>query len=467
MSSASGDQPADSTDDPTPPQPQAAAPSQGGRRRAPELNTAADQTLVMPMLGPNADSTAARATTEPPADNDRLFTEPNGWPSRIADSDSLWQSHLFPPMPSPGLMPSAEDYEITPTSRHASGQYLQPAAPVQPEGPPAPALPPPPPPQQQQQPAVGVNDGVLPSVVLATPPRAVLPPTQGWRRVLHSVAKINLGPSQDELYERDLHTRIRRAARDSYQIGVLGLKGGAGRTAVTIALGSILSQVRGDRILSVDADPHAGNLGDRTPRQSEATVSELLSDPELVRYNAIRSYTQMNTANLEVLASPDYSRMARPFNGKDWHRTVEAAAPYYNLILSDCGNSFFDDTTQAVLASGASVVVVANASFDGVKQAASALEWLRNNNFQDVLGRACLVINHVTRDKPNVDLDVVIDQFGRHLSPHRVIELPWDRHVAHDPEIRLESLGRTYRRRITELAAALSDDFSIRHEPRH
>lgn len=466
MSSDTGDQPTDSTDDPTPPHVQAATPTQGGRRRAPDLNTAADQTLVMPTLDPNAGNTAAAAAAEPPADDAPLFTEPNGWPSRLDVSDSLWQSHLFPPMPSPGLLPSAEDYEITPTGRHAGAQYPPPsaAAAPQPANPPAPVLPPPP---QQQPPAVGVNDGVLPSVVLATPPRAVLPPTQGWRRVLHSVAKINLGPSRDELYERDLHARIRRAARDSYQIGVLGLKGGAGRTTVTISLGSILSQIRGDRILSVDADPHAGNLGDRTPQQSEATVSDLLSDPELVRYNAIRSYTQMNTANLEVLASPDYSRMARPFNGNDWHRTVEAAAPYYNLILSDCGNSFFDDTTQAVLASGASIVVVASASFDGVRQAANALEWLRNNNFHDVLGRACLVINHITREKPNIDMDVVVDQFGRHLSPHRVIELPWDRHVAHDPEIRLESLGRTYRRRITELAAALSDDFSIRHEPRH
>ncbi|SUA31432.1 ATPase involved in chromosome partitioning [Mycolicibacterium fortuitum] len=463
MSSDTGDQPANSTDDPTPPHAAQAATPQGGRRRAPDLNTAADQTLVIPTLDPQAGTASApAAAAEPPAE-DRLFTEPNGWPSRIDASDSLWQSHLFPPMPSAGLMPSAADYEITPAGRHASDQYPQPAPPDQPASTLQPVLPPPPP---APAPTVGISDGVLPSVVLATPPRAVLPPTQGWRRVLHSVAKINLGPSKDELYERDLHARIRRAARDSYQIGVLGLKGGAGRTTVTIALGSILSQIRGDRILSVDADPHAGNLGDRTPRQSEATVSELLSDPQLVRYNAIRSYTQMNTANLEVLASPDYSRMARPFNGNDWHRTVEAAAPYYNLILSDCGNSFFDDTTQAVLASGASIVVVASASFDGVKQAASALEWLRNNNYQDVLGRACLVINHVTREKPNIDMDVVVDQFGRHLAPHRVIELPWDKHIAHDPEIRLESLGHTYRRRITELAAALSEDFSIRHEPR-
>jgi MinD-like ATPase involved in chromosome partitioning or flagellar assembly len=41
----------------------------------------------------------------------------------------------------------------------------------------------------------------------------------------------------------------------------------------------------------------------------------------------------------------------------------------------------------------------------------------------------------------------------------RVIVLPFDKHVAAGTEIQLELLGSDFRRRITELAAALSDDF--------
>ena len=69
------------------------------------------------------------------------------------------------------------------------------------------------------------------------------------------MTRINLGLSPDEMYELDLQMRIRRNARDSYQIGSLGLKGGVGKTAVTVSLGSALARVRGDRILAVDADP--------------------------------------------------------------------------------------------------------------------------------------------------------------------------------------------------------------------
>ena len=121
----------------------------------------------------------------------------------------------------------------------------------------------------------------------------------------------------------DLHTRIRRNARDSYQIGVFGLKGGVGKTAVTVALGSALSKVRGDRILAVDADPDGGNLADRAGRQSAATVADLLSDKELARYNDIRAYTSMNGSNLEVLSSEEYSGARREFNDEDWKGATE------------------------------------------------------------------------------------------------------------------------------------------------
>ncbi len=90
--------------------------------------------------------------------------------------------------------------------------------------------------------------------------------------MIYLLTRINLGLSPDELYEMDLFARIRRNARDSYQIGVFGLKGGVGKTAVTVALGSALSKVRGDRILAIDADSDGGNLADRAGRQSAATV---------------------------------------------------------------------------------------------------------------------------------------------------------------------------------------------------
>ncbi|HET7666144.1 MAG TPA: MinD/ParA family protein [Mycobacterium sp.] len=286
-----------------------------------------------------------------------------------------------------------------------------------------------------------------------------MPSQRGWRHLLYVLTRINLGLSPDERYEMDLHTRIRRNARDSYQIGVFGLKGGVGKTAVTVALGSALSKVRGDRILAVDADPDGGNLADRAGRQSAATVSDLLADKELARYNDIRAYTSMNASNLEVLSSEEYSSARREFNDEDWMGATNIVSRYYNLVLADCGAGLFQPAARGVLSTAAGLVIVASASIDGARQAAVTMDWLRHNGYQDLLGRSCVVINHVTSGKPNIDVADLVEQFQRHVAPGRVVVLPWDKHIAAGTEIQLELLSRKFRRRIVELAAALSDDF--------
>ena len=286
-----------------------------------------------------------------------------------------------------------------------------------------------------------------------------MPSRRGWRHMLYLATRINLGLSPDELYEMDLHTRIRRNARDSYQIGVFGLKGGVGKTAITVALGSALSKVRGDRILAVDADPDGGNLADRAGRQSAATVSDLLADKELARYNDIRAYTSMNASNLEILSSEEYSGARREFNDDDWEGATNIVSRYYNLVLADCGAGLFQPAARGVLSTVSGLVIVASASIDGARQAAVTMDWLRQNGYQDLLGRSCVVINHVVPGKPNVDVADLVQQFERHVPPGRVIVLPWDKHIAAGTEIQLDLLSRTFRRRVVELAAALSDDF--------
>lgn len=286
-----------------------------------------------------------------------------------------------------------------------------------------------------------------------------MPSQRGWRHWLYLMTRINMGPSPDEIYEMDLQARVRRNARDSYQIGVFGLKGGVGKTAVTVALGSALSRVRGDRILAIDADPDGGNLADRAGRQSAATVSDLLSDKELSRYNDIRAYTSMNAANLEVLSSEEYSAARREFNDDDWKAAVGVVSRYYNLVLADCGAGLFTPSSRGVLSTVSGMVIVASASIDGARQAAVTMDWLRQNGYQDLLGRSCVVINHVTPGKTNIDVDDLVQQFERHVPPGRVIVLPWDKHIAAGTEIQLDLLGQTFQRRVLELAAALSDDF--------
>jgi len=281
------------------------------------------------------------------------------------------------------------------------------------------------------------------------------------------LTRINVGLSPDELYENGLHLRIRRNVPHAYQIGIFGIKGGVGRTTVTVALGSALSRIRGDRILAVDADPDGGNLVDRARRQSRATVADLLADKHLLRYNDIRTYTSMNGDKLEVLPAAEYGAARRAFDDVDWTNATDIVSRYYNLILADSGAGLLQPAARA-LSTVSAVVIVGSASVDGARQAAATLDWLRQNGYQHLLARACVVINHLIPGKPSVDVADLVAQFQRYVPPGRVLVLPWDKHVSAGIEIELDQLSQKFRRGIVELAAALSDDFDTgEHHPRH
>lgn len=282
---------------------------------------------------------------------------------------------------------------------------------------------------------------------------------RGWRRWVHTLTRINFGLSRDEKYELDLRSRIRRSPRGSYQIGLLGLKGGVGKTTVTVTLGSVLAQLRRDRVLALDADAASGNLAQRVGRQSAATVADLLADDDLSHYNHVRAYTSTNAVNLEVLAAADYSTAQRALGEEDWRYAADAVSKFYNLVLADCGPGLFDPVTRGVLATASGIVIVTSASVDGARQAAVAIDWLRNNGYHDLLHRACVVINHAAPGETNIAVDDLARQFEEHIQPGRVVVLPWDKHIAAGGEIEIGQLDPLYKRRITELAAALSDDF--------
>lgn len=367
-------------------------------------------------------------------------------PAHSSTSGAQYEQPRMPPPPPPQMQPGPAP------SQHFGEPQHDPRWRV---------APPPPPSQPTQTSAATIGnhraiDGLSHVGVRSS---VKMPSQRGWRHWLYLLTRVNTGLSPDELYELDLQMRVRRNARDSYQIGILGLKGGVGKTAVTVSLGSVLARVRGDRILAIDADPTAGNLADRAGRQSAATIADLLADKSLSRYNDIRVHTSMNAANLEVLSSEEYSVARRAFNDEDWKGATEIVSRYYNLVLADCGGGLFDASTKAVLSTVSGIVIVASASIDGARQAAIAMDWLRQNGYQDLLSRASVVINQVSPGKPNLDVQDLQQQFERHLQPGRVILLPWDRHIAAGTEISIDLLGSTFQRRMLELAAALSDDF--------
>src|SRR5947209_20247305 len=77
-------------------------------------------------------------------------------------------------------------------------------------------------------------------------------PQRGWRKLVYraSGGAINPGESQRDMFEKALIDRVNQPVPGDYSIAVLSMKGGVGKTTVTVGLGVTFAALRGDRVIA-------------------------------------------------------------------------------------------------------------------------------------------------------------------------------------------------------------------------
>jgi putative peptide zinc metalloprotease protein len=282
-----------------------------------------------------------------------------------------------------------------------------------------------------------------------------------WRRAAYGVTggRVNPGPSAEERRRAALLARVTVPIRGSRRVVVMSRKGGVGKTTITMGLGSTYSTLRGDRVVAVDANPDAGNLAHRVSRPCPRTITDLLDEMELVSsYAELRDYTaQAPESRLEVLASNDDPRIGLALDRKAYERVIELLDHYYNLILLDTGTGILDSANQGLLAEADQLIVVLRPALDGARAAALTLDWLSEHGYSELVARAVVVINDVRR-RSGVPIERVEDHFARRCA--EVISIPWDGAFESGARTSLGALAPRTRQALTELAAAVADQFA-------
>jgi putative peptide zinc metalloprotease protein len=287
------------------------------------------------------------------------------------------------------------------------------------------------------------------------------PPRHGWRRSVYfaTAGRVNVGPSAAELREQQLIARIRAPIQGARRVVVLSRKGGAGKTTTTVMLGHVFATHRGDRVVALDANPDAGSLAYRVPRDTAATVTTLLADREFLgRYADIRGYTSQAATRLEVIASDDDPRISQALGENDYHHAVRLLDQHYNLILLDTGTGILDSATQGILREAHQIVVVMPPALDGARGAASTLDWLDQHGHAALVRGAIAVINAVRGEGGLLELDRVERHFAARCAA--TVRIPWDRTLEAGAQTALEDLKAPTRDAYLRLAAAVADNFS-------
>ena len=286
------------------------------------------------------------------------------------------------------------------------------------------------------------------------------PPVSGWRRWLYAASgrRVNLGNSTRDEREHRLSQQVDRHLVGCYRISVLSLKGGVGKTTTTAALGSMFADIRGDRVIAVDANPDRGTLSQKVPLQTPATVRNMLRDiDDLHRYSDVRGYTSQNSFRLEVLASDTAPAVSEAFSGEDYDRAVSLLERFYSIVLTDCGTGLMHSAMTNILDGSDALVVVSSSSVDGARSASATLDWLDAHGHRELVRSSVAVVNAVRPRAAKVDLVKVVEHFEQRC--RQVVVIPFDPHLEEGAEVDLNRLKRGTRAAVLELAAAVASGF--------
>jgi MinD-like ATPase involved in chromosome partitioning or flagellar assembly len=287
-------------------------------------------------------------------------------------------------------------------------------------------------------------------------------PQTGWRKRVLTLTggKVNLGLSPEDRRRADLLERARTPVRGSHRVAVISLKGGVGKTTTTAALGSMFANLRGDRVIAVDANPDRGTLGERIVRESGATIRHLLEARDRVtRYGDVRAFTSQSPTRLEVLASDTDPSASSALSEQDYIDTLDTLERFYNLVLTDCGTGLLHDAMRGVLGLANSLVVVSSASLDGARSASATLDWLEAHGLDDLARNAVVVISSVRPGGGIVDVMQLEDHFASRC--RAVITIPYDTHLEAGSALDLDELDEETLEAYQELAAAVGEGFAV------
>ena len=349
-----------------------------------------------------------------------------------------------PPAQPPADPPAAE---IAPVAPVAPRQAAQEVAPTAPQGEAAPVG------------RSGSSAGDFTEAVMLRPtPR---PPARGWQRVLRVASLGTYQPrlSASERAHSELVQRIRTPVQGRRRIAVISRKGGVGKTTTTLMLGHTLAQQRGDRVLALDGNPDAGSLGYRVPRETTATITDVLdAAADATSYSDMRRYTSQAPSRLEVIASDDDPHISQAIGEDEYRELIAVVERHYNLILLDTGTGILDSATQGILRMADQLVLVLAPSLDGSRAAGLTLDWLESHGYGALAADAVAVVNQA-RTRGMVEVLRVEDHFRARC--REVVRIPWDSRLEAGGEAGLDELDAATRQAYLELAAAVADGFAL------
>ncbi|WP_311052539.1 MinD/ParA family ATP-binding protein [Rhodococcus qingshengii] len=287
--------------------------------------------------------------------------------------------------------------------------------------------------------------------------------TAGWRAwfVKFGVPlRKGAGERHSDLMEW-AHTVIRRELNGSVVIGVTSYRGSCGKTSMTVMLGRLLAEIRGENIVALDTDLY-GTLMSRalgTNHESGSnglTMSGLANHLQSTGVDVSRKTWDGGGGFSFVPGSRTHK--ANTVTAEEYRRVVEAVRGVNSIVLVDMAALNQTELYQAVLESLDGLVMMSPTSVDAVDTLYETQADLDRRHVAHLNQHRITILNNTTSTPTAVD----IEEFARglkHRDSQHVVDMPFDRHLSKSKAIDVGQLTTTTRTDLTLTLAALIDTF--------
>ncbi|AAT89352.1 conserved hypothetical protein [Leifsonia xyli subsp. xyli str. CTCB07] len=253
-----------------------------------------------------------------------------------------------------------------------------------------------------------------------------------WQSFVYAATfrSVNLGDSARVRARKELDNRIQKQFEGGTRfVPVLTRKGGVGKTTVTTLLGMALADAREDRVIALDANPDRGTLSERVPKQTRATVRDVVHKAASISgFTDFSALVSRDETRLDVLASDTDPMLSEAFDENDYNVVADLAARYYSIVLTDCGTGIVHSVMRATLQRADSLVIVSGGSVDEARLASETLTWLEANGYGDLVTNAVVALNTATQGTNLVKLEEIESHFRSRV--REIVRMPYDSQLA-------------------------------------
>lgn len=284
----------------------------------------------------------------------------------------------------------------------------------------------------------------------------------GW---MNRTFGMSIAKSEAEtITDRQVGT-INSTVRYPQVIGLVGTKGGVGKTSVLQVLGQTIARHRSSGgVVGIDADRNstlADRMAPNTPNPQTSSIKRLAHDHGLSKASDVNAHLIVSEDGFAVLPGVEVTR-DKEINDAELLASLDALSLTNTIMLLDFPGSSEVPVAQTALECIDSLVYVVELTSDSIKRAKRNLREIAETR-PDLLAHATIILNHRTPFKVHVaDLDRHVTDIrslarGGEGTGMHVYETHFDPHVGEGGHIKIGMAEKSTQDRFLEIAADIID----------